>query len=122
MTTELTAPGPDMPVIDENRLLSEFGDCPEILVELRDLFLEHAPVLKAGILDGLTAGDLPTVVAQAHSLKGSCATYGADRLATVCRNIELAARAGDGADAASWREDLLREYDALFAAIGDIKT
>ena len=121
MTTELTLPGPDVPVIDENRLLSEFGGSPEILAELRDLFLEHAPPLYEGIGQALDGGDLPSIVDMAHSLKGACATYGAARLAMVCKDLELTARAGDLDGARQWREPLDREYAAVFAAVGDIR-
>lgn len=122
MTTAApTLPGPEVPVIDETRLLAEFGGAPEILAELRDLFLEHAPVLYDGILAALARGEASAVVDQAHSLKGSCATYGAVRLAMICRNIEMAARTGDLAAAASFRAVLATEYDAVFAAIGGIE-
>ena len=36
MSKELDLPGPDMPVIDESRLMAEFGGDREILAELRD--------------------------------------------------------------------------------------
>ena len=120
MTTQLTLPGPDVPVIDENRLMSEFGGSPEILAELRDLFLEHAPPLYEGIGQALDGGDLPTIVDMAHSLKGACATYGAARLAMVCKDLELSARAGDLDTARLWRPALDQEYEAVFKAIGGI--
>ncbi|HPF71559.1 MAG TPA: Hpt domain-containing protein [Candidatus Krumholzibacteria bacterium] len=120
MTATITLPGPEVPVIDESRLLNEFGGAPEILAELRDLFLEHAPVLYDGILAALDRGDAAAVVDQAHSLKGSCATYGASRLAMVCRNIEMAARGGDLATAGELRDAMSVEYEAVFAAIGSI--
>lgn len=121
MITELTLPGPDVPVIDETRLMSEFGGSPEILAELRDLFLEHAPPLYEGIGQALETGDLPAIVDMAHSLKGACATYGAARLAMVCKDVELTARAGNLEAARQWREALDQEYAAVFAAIGDIR-
>lgn len=121
MTTELTLPGPDVPVIDESRLMSEFGGSPEILAELRDLFLEHAPPLYEGISQALETGELPVIVDMAHSLKGACATYGAARLAMICKDLELTARAGNLAAARQWRGVLDTEYAAVFAAIGDIR-
>ena len=42
MLKDLALPTPDLPVIDESRLLAEFGGDREILAELRDLFLEQA--------------------------------------------------------------------------------
>ncbi len=120
MTIELTLPGPDVPVVDENRLMSEFGGSPEILAELRDLFLEHAPTLYEAIGQALDDGELATVVDAAHSLKGACATYGAARLAMVCKDLELTARAGNLEGARQWRGILDVEYEAVFTAIGGI--
>jgi HPt (histidine-containing phosphotransfer) domain-containing protein len=120
VTSMMTLPGPEVPVIDESRLLAEFGGAPEILAELRDLFLEHAPPLYEGIGQALDSGDLPAIVDMAHSLKGACATYGAARLTMVCKSLELTARAGDLAGARQWREPLDTEYQAVFAAIGGI--
>ena len=120
MTTVMTLPGPEVPIIDESRLVAEFGGAPEILAELRDLFLEHAPPLYEGIGAALVSGDLPTIVDMAHSLKGACATYGAARLTMVCKNLELTARAGDLEGARQWRDALTTEYQAVFAAIGGI--
>ena len=121
MTSEPSLPGPEIPVIDESRLMSEFGGSPEILAELRDLFLEHAPPLYEGIGRAMVGGDLATIVDMAHSLKGACATYGAARLAMVCKDIELAARAGSLEVACQWRPVLDQEYEAVFAAIGRIQ-
>jgi len=118
--TTLTLPGPEVPVIDESRLMAEFGGAPEILAELRDLFLEHAPPLYEGIGQALDTGDLPTIVEMAHSLKGACATYGASRLTLVCKDLEMTARAGDLAGAREWREPLATEYRAVCEAIGKI--
>jgi len=121
VSNEPALPGPDVPVIDETRLMNEFGGAPEILAELRDLFLEHAPPLYEGICEALGEGNAQTVIEMGHSLKGACATYGAARLAMVCKEIELAARNGDVAGAAKWRDILKIEYEAVFASIGGIE-
>jgi HPt (histidine-containing phosphotransfer) domain-containing protein len=84
-----------VPVIDQTRLLSEFGDSPEILAELRDLFLEHVPPLVQSITDAAAAGDAQVLTHHAHSLKGACSTYGAPRLVAVCRALEELGREGD---------------------------
>ena len=90
----MTLPGPDVPVIDETRLINEFGGDQEILDELRDLFLEHAPPLYTAMAQAIREGDCESLARDAHSFKGACATYGAARLAMVCKEFELAAKAG----------------------------
>jgi len=116
----LSDPGPEMPVIDETRLLAEFGGDTEILAELRDLFLEHVPPLFQAIKDSLAAGDAAAVADQAHSLKGACATYGAPRLALVCKEAELWARAGDLESVRDNLTALQAEYDQVHHAIGSL--
>ncbi len=110
---ELAMPGPEVPVIDESRLLSEFGGDREILAELRDLFMAQAPPLHAAILEALDSGDASVLVRDAHSLKGACATYGAPRLTMVCKEIELAGKAGDLETARAWRAAFESEFVAL---------
>jgi HPt (histidine-containing phosphotransfer) domain-containing protein len=114
---ELTLPGPDVPVIDESRLLAEIGGDPEILAELRDLFLAQAPPLYTAILAALDSGTVPELVKDAHSLKGACATYGAPRLTMVCKEIELAGKAGDLETARAWRAAFTQEFAALSEGI-----
>jgi HPt (histidine-containing phosphotransfer) domain-containing protein len=116
----MTLPGPDVPVIDETRLINEFGGDQEILDELRDLFLEHAPPLYASMTQAIEAGDCDSLARDAHSFKGACATYGAARLAMVCKEFELAAKSGDMETCRAAREHLDREYHAVFEAVGRI--
>lgn len=117
MIKDLALPGPEMPVIDESRLLSEFGGDREILAELRDLFLAQAPPLYTAILEALDKGDIAVLVKDGHSLKGACATYGAPRMTMVCKGIELAGKAGDLETARAWRAAFEQEFAALSEGI-----
>jgi len=122
VSTDLTLPGPETPVIDESRLMAEFGGDREILAELRDLFLDHAPPLFEAIQEAIANRDLGTVARDSHSLKGACATYGAPRLAMVCKVIELAAK-GDDWNLVDQHQDLFAsEYEKVFEAIGSLST
>ena len=85
---DLPFPDDSLPVIDDTRLSDEFGDSPEILAELRDLFLQHVSDLVAELGDVIAAGDAPRLAQTAHTFKGACATYGAPRLAFVCAQLE----------------------------------
>ena len=117
MSIDLALPGPDTPVIDESRLMAEFGGDLEILAELRDLFLEHAPPLFETIKQGMIDEDLEVLARDAHSLKGACATYGAPRLAMVCKAIELSAKNNDWQDLNGIRDQFEKEYDLVFEAL-----
>ena len=120
MSKDLTLPGPGMPVIDENRLMREFGGDEEILAELRDLFLDHAPPLYEAIVKAVEAGDCESLVKDAHSFKGACATYGAPRLAHVCKEFETWAKEGDLDSVQTHLGCLENEYRAVFEALGSI--
>ena len=120
MSPDLTLPGPDIPVIDESRMNKEFGGCREILGELRDLFLEHAPQLYDPLHEAMVAGETQVVADTAHSLKGACATYGAERLTIICKQIESAVRTGDPETVRSYGDELKKEYDAVIEAVGQM--
>ena len=120
MSTDFALPGPDMPVIDESRLMAEFGGDREILAELRDLFLEHAPPLFEAIKQAIADQDITVIARDGHSLKGACATYGAPRLAMVCKVMELAAKGNDWSTINDPRDIFAEEYEKVFEAIGSL--
>jgi HPt (histidine-containing phosphotransfer) domain-containing protein len=120
VSTDFALPGPDMPVIDESRLMAEFGGDREILAELRDLFLEHAPPLFEAIKQAIADQDITVIARDGHSLKGACATYGAPRLTMVCKVMELAAKGDDWSTINDYRDIFAEEYDKVFEAIGSL--
>ncbi|MBU8871696.1 MAG: Hpt domain-containing protein [Gemmatimonadales bacterium] len=120
MSTEFFAPGPEIPVIDESRLISEFGEDAEILAELRDLFLQHVPPLYNSILEAVANGDALKLAQDAHSLKGACATFGAPRLAMVCQEFEKFGKAEDTETALGNLALLTEEYESVFSSIGSV--
>ena len=120
MSKDLALPGPDVPVIDETRLLEEFGGDQEILNELRDLFLEHVPPLFSDIEEAANSGDVESLATNVHSLKGACSTYGAPRLAMVCKQVELLARDGKMDAVKANFEILRREYDQVYEQIKSV--
>ena len=120
MSNDLALPGPEMPVLDSERLLAEFGGNQEILDELRDLFLEHAPPMYDSILAALESGDAAVLARDAHSFKGACSTYGAPRLSQVCKIFELSAKAGNLESVRPLLEIFKQEYEAVCAGLGKV--
>ncbi|MFT5233555.1 MAG: HPt (histidine-containing phosphotransfer) domain-containing protein [Candidatus Krumholzibacteriia bacterium] len=118
LNTQAELPGPDTPIIDESRLMEEFGGDTEILSELRDLFLEHAPPLYESLLQAMVAQDLTAIARDAHSLKGACATYGAQRIAMVCKAIEMAAEDSNWDDVNSLQDQFVTEFEQTVIAVG----
>lgn len=120
MSMDFALPGTNVPIIDETRLLTEFGGDQEILNELRDLFMEHVPPLFKEIEQAIAGGNAEEIAKHTHSLKGACATYGAPRLAMVCKSAELAARGGDVQVVSENLAEIRREYEQVCSAIGNI--
>lgn len=113
-------PDATAPILDQSRLLEEFGADPEILAELRNLFLEHAPPLLGQMREAWRAGDAEALARAAHSLKGASSTYGALRMSEVCRSLELAARQGRLEGLEEGLERLERELDLVGASFGEL--
>lgn len=120
MSTDFALPSPEMPIIDETRLMNEFGGDVEILAELRDLFMEHVPPLFQEIEKAVASGQAEEIAAHTHSLKGACATYGAPRLALICKSAELAARAGDVQVVRDNLGLIRQEFETVCSAISGI--
>nr|MEE4268507.1 Hpt domain-containing protein [Candidatus Krumholzibacteria bacterium] len=122
MSFDFALPTADLPVVDENRLLSEFGGDASILAELRDLFMEHVPPQFAEIEAAIADGDTEALASHTHSLKGACATYGAPRLALICKSAELAARQGNIAVIREHQDQLREEYQKVCDQISSVGT
>jgi HPt (histidine-containing phosphotransfer) domain-containing protein len=67
---------------------------PAFLVELIDVYLNDAPELIEQMRTGIAAGDIAGVRRAAHSLKSNSASFGANRLAAVSRELEMIAKEG----------------------------
>ncbi len=70
-----------------------------ILAKLIDLFIENTPQVLAEARVALTHHSSPQLARAAHTLKGSCANFGAVRMREACARIEALANRGslDGA-------------------------
>src|SRR6266511_5847373 len=61
---------------------------PDIVAELIDIFFQDTPSRLDGIRQALRQSDIQALEQAAHSLRGSCATIGARRMATLCLALE----------------------------------
>jgi HPt (histidine-containing phosphotransfer) domain-containing protein len=122
VTTEAALLDLETPVLDESRLMEEFGNDPEVLAELRELFLEHLPPLMEEIKEAVKIGDSGVVTRNAHSLKGASSTFGAMRIAQVSRSLELLARDGCLVDAGDLVALLETELERAFERIRQLCT
>ncbi len=64
----------------------------DFIGELIHTFLDDAPQLIAQLHGALAAGDAETFRRAAHSLKSNAASFGANRLSTLARELEMLGR------------------------------
>lgn len=94
---------------------------PAFLVELVDVFLKDSPELIEEMRSGLAAGDAERVRRAAHSLKSNSASFGADRLAAVSREIEMTAKSGSLEGTGSKLSEVEEEYARLTPVLEELK-
>jgi HPt (histidine-containing phosphotransfer) domain-containing protein len=81
------------------------------------LYFQSAADLIARVRAGLAAGDHEAVRIAAHTLKSSSANLGAGALAEMCKQLEVAARAGTLGPGLPDAQALERTYQAVRAAL-----
>ena len=107
----------DPGTLESLRELQEDGD-DDLLVQLIDLFLEDAPRRIAGMRDAIAREDWAALTAFAHSLRGSCGSLGALRLAELCARLENVGRVGGGRpDAELVYRELEGQYRLVLEAL-----
>jgi len=109
------------PVLDQSRLLEQFGDEPEVIAELRDLFLEDLPQQIASMRLGVASGDCDGVARACHSLKGASGTFGAERVFRVTQALEQLAREGKLEEVTLGLDLLQEELEKVVAVIHSLK-
>ncbi len=113
---------PDAPSFDVDHLMSVYEDDRELVTELAKVFMDGAGAHLASLRQALDAGDPKAIVLAAHTLKGSCGNFAADRAWTRFGELEAAARAGELDDIEPLVERAVRELrrleDDLRALVG----
>ncbi len=85
----------------------------EFVIEMIELFLEHAPQRVEAAGTGFAEGDMSTVYRAAHSLKSTAANLGARSLQDVAARLEERAAAKEVEGMASLLDELKRSYQRL---------
>jgi len=94
---------------------------PAFLVELIDVFLKDSPGLINEMRSGLAAGEIESVRRAAHSLKSNSASFGANRLAAVSRELEMIVKSGSLEGAESKLSEVEAEYVKLRPLLEELK-
>ena len=87
-------PAVDETVIEQLATITD-GQGFSVLGELLNAFLAAVPGRLETLDRAASSGDLVAVSDQAHALTGSAASFGAVGMADLCRQLRVAAQAGD---------------------------
>jgi HPt (histidine-containing phosphotransfer) domain-containing protein len=88
-----------------------------ILTKLIDVFLENTPRVLNESRAALTEKLSPLLERAAHTLKGSCSNFGAERMRAACEQLEVIARMGDLEQAVEWIEKIEKEFEYVRIAL-----
>jgi signal transduction histidine kinase/DNA-binding response OmpR family regulator len=106
----------DPAALDMLRELQQSGS-ESLLRTVVHAFLDSAPELLEDLETGLAQRSAERVQDAAHTLKSSSANVGATRLASLSREIEARARAGNLSQAKDLLDPLLAEYREVVSAL-----
>jgi HPt (histidine-containing phosphotransfer) domain-containing protein len=98
------------------RELGEPGE-PDPLAELIDLFLADTPVALESLRKACDDRDSVALNRVAHTIKGSCGNFGAQRMAGLCQQVETAAKEKDFESAGELLPKVETEYALVKAAL-----
>lgn len=111
-----------MPPLINHTQLDRFRNKPELVRRLIQIYMDISPKIIGDIETGVTNGNIEQVGSQAHSLKGCSSELGAEDLAELSHQLQMAARAGDSASIEPLVNDLRRCYKETIAALQMLNT
>jgi len=85
----------------------------DLLAEIADLLIKHAPDLFAEIEEQIAAGDVEAVAISAHGMKGGATNVGAVAFVDAARRLEMRAQGGTLDGASEMLADMRAEFDRL---------
>jgi HPt (histidine-containing phosphotransfer) domain-containing protein len=91
----------DSTVFDDFRGVGASGGANDFVTKLIDQYLAESVLRMAALKEAVERRDAPALRLASHSLKGTSSTVGANRMASICEEVEKLARGAtfDGAPA-----------------------
>jgi PAS domain S-box-containing protein len=93
------------------------GDGEDLLVHLIDVFLANTPRVLAEARAAILAHASPQLARAAHTLRGSCSNFGAERMRLACKELEDFANGGVIEGAAELLGAVEREFNYVRMAL-----
>jgi PAS domain S-box-containing protein len=88
-----------------------------ILGKLIDVFIDNSPRVLEEARHALATRLSPQLERAAHTLKGSCSNFGAERMRAACERLEHAARAGNLENGANLIKEIENEFELVRLAL-----
>lgn len=106
-------------VLDRASILERLGDDLEIYPMMLDMFLQDVENNCNSLATSLSAGDMPTLLREVHTVKGLLATFSDDAGSAEALRMEMQLRRGDSscmAEAVAALQARLREVAGILAS------
>jgi CheY-like chemotaxis protein len=87
-----------------------------VLVSVVDLFIQRTPPMFMEARKAMVSNDVPRLARLAHTIKGSCSNFGAQRMGAACERLEAAVR---GAGGIGGMERMIDEIEREFGFVRD---
>ena len=116
--TAPTHPVFDPQAIEDLRALNP--EDPAFLKELIDLFIQDVPGRIAEIEQALANKNSELLTRAAHTIKGSCSSFGATNLREISHTMEMQGKASDFAAAATSLVTLRADFATVAAALKQV--
>lgn len=101
--------------------LQSLEDGPELIGEIIDIFLRTTPQTFSRLERAVGANDLEEIRRTVHSLKGTVGTFGALKLADLCRELDREIKEGKQEGFSDPVADILYEYACVCDDLQAIK-
>jgi PAS domain S-box-containing protein len=112
---ENVADAVDLSILASFREMDGVGE--DLLGSLITTFLENTPLVLGEARAALARTSAPQLERAAHTLKGSCSNFGAERMRTACQKLEHAARGGSLDKAPEMLAAIEREFSSVRLAL-----
>jgi HPt (histidine-containing phosphotransfer) domain-containing protein len=108
--------------IIDTRILAGFRELEiegeeSILGKLIDVFVENTPRVIKEARTALAGKMCPQLERAAHTLKGSCSNFGAERMRAACERLEMTARDGNLDNAVTLLKEIENEFELVRLAL-----
>jgi polar amino acid transport system substrate-binding protein len=110
-------PEPPPQLIDFALLEDYFGDDPQVLAQLLELFQTSTLSLLEKLHAAVAVRDESSVMALSHEAKGSCGNLGIERMAHIATQLETAVEEADWPRILTLSDDLDRAFKQVLGAI-----